>query len=133
MRKILSLLAVLVLCSVLAFAQTRTITGQIRDDKGGAVPFASITIKGTNKGTTSDNAGNFKLTAASGDVLIVSAVNHNPKEVTVADGSAYSVSLEKSDGLQEVVVTALGIQKQPKQLGYSTAKITNKEFTVAKA
>src|SRR5687768_15786576 len=133
MRKILSLLAVLVLCSVLAFAQTRVVSGQVKDDKGEPVPFASVTIKGTNRGTTTDANGNFKIATQSGDVLVVSAVGSLDREVEVGSANTYNFSLEKSGNMQEVVVTALGIQKQPKQLGYSTAKITNKEFTVAKA
>lgn len=132
MRKILSLLAVLVLCSVFAFAQNRVITGQVKDDKGDPIPFASVTIKGSNKGTTTDANGSFRIEAKAGDVLVVSAVGSKPREIAVGSSNTYNVSLEKSGNLQEVVVTALGVQKQPKELGYSVARVKNAELTQAK-
>jgi hypothetical protein len=64
MRKILSLLAVLVLLSVLATAQNaRLITGQVKDEQGEPIPFATVTIKGSNKGVTTDANGNFRISA----------------------------------------------------------------------
>ena len=132
MRKILSLLAVLVLWSVFAFAQNRVITGQVKDDKGDPIPFASVTIKGTNKGTTTDANGNFRIEAKSGDVLLISAVGSKEREVAVGSSNSYNVALDKSGNLQEVVVTALGVTKQPKELGYSVARIKNTELTQAR-
>lgn len=132
MRKILSLLAVLVLWTVFAFAQNRVITGQVKDDKGDPIPFASVTIKGTNRGTTTDANGGFRIEAKSGDVLLISAVGSKEKEVAVGSSNSYNVDLEKSGVLQEVVVTALGVQKQPKELGYSVARVKNSELTQAK-
>lgn len=132
MRKILSLLAVLVLWSVSVFAQNRVITGQVKDDKGDPIPFASVTIKGTNKGTTTDANGNFRIEAKTGDVILISAVGSKEREVAVGSSSAYNVSLEKTGALQEVVVTALGVSKQPKELGYSVARVKAAELTQAK-
>lgn len=132
MRKILSLLAVLVLWSVSVFAQNRVITGQVKDDKGDPIPFASVTIKGTNKGTTTDANGNFRIEAKTGDVLLITAVGSKEREVAVGSSSAYNVSLEKTGALQEVVVTALGVSKQPKELGYSVARVKSAELTQAK-
>lgn len=132
MRKILSLLAVLVLWTVFAFAQNRVITGQVKDDKGDAIPFASVTIKGTNKGTTTDANGNFRIEAKAGDVLLITAVGSKEREVAVGSSNTYNVALDKSGALQEVVVTALGVQKQPKELGYSVARVKNSELTQAK-
>jgi len=132
MRKILSLLAVLVLWTVFAFAQNRVITGQVKDDKGDPIPFASVTIKGTNKGTTTDANGNFRIEAKAGDVLLLSAVGSKEREVAVGSSNTYNVALDKSGVLQEVVVTALGVQKQPKELGYSVARVKNSELTQAR-
>lgn len=129
MRKILSLVAVLVLSSVLAFAQTRPVTGQVKDEKGESVPFASVTIKGTTRGATTDANGNFKLDVKSGDVLVVTAAGSAPREIPVGSLSEITVVLEKNGNLREVVVTALGVAKQPKELGYSVAKIKNSELT----
>ncbi|MFM9910975.1 MAG: SusC/RagA family TonB-linked outer membrane protein [Chitinophagaceae bacterium] len=132
MRKILSLLAVLVLFTVLAIAQNRVITGQVKDDKGDPIPFASVTIKGSNKGTTTDQNGNFRIEAKSGDVLLISAVGSKEREVAVGSSNSYNVALDKTGNLQEVVVTALGVTKQPKELGYSVARVKNSELTQAK-
>lgn len=132
MRKILSLLAVLVLWAVFAYAQNRAITGQVKDDKGDPIPFASVTIKGTNRGTTTDANGNFRIEAKTGDVLLISAVGSKEREVAVGSSNTYNVTLDKSGNLQEVVVTALGVQKQPKELGYSVARVKNSELTQAR-
>ena len=59
MRKILTLLPMLVLCSVLAFAQTKVLTGKVTDDKGQALSFATIKQKGSNQGVAADADGNF--------------------------------------------------------------------------
>lgn len=132
MRKILPLLAVLVLISVLAIAQTRTITGQVKDEKGEPLPFASVTIKGKNKGTTTDANGNFRIEAAAQDVLVFSAVGSKVREIAVGSSNSYSITLDKEGDLQEVVVTALGVQKQPRSLGYSVATVKNSELTEAR-
>ena len=132
MRKILSLLAVLMLCSVFAFAQNRVITGQVKDDKGDPIPFASVTIKGTNRGTTTDANGSFRIEAKTGDVLVITAVGSKDRELAVGSSNSYNISLDKKGDLQEVVVTALGVQKQPKELGYSVAKVKGSELSQAK-
>jgi TonB-linked SusC/RagA family outer membrane protein len=132
MRKILSLLAVLVLSSVLAFAQTRDVTGQILDELGDPIPFSSVTIKGTNRGVTTDANGNFTIGVSRGEVLVFSAVGRTPREVAVGASNLYTITLERSDNLQEVVVTALGVQRQAKELGYATTRIKNAELTQAK-
>jgi TonB-linked SusC/RagA family outer membrane protein len=132
MRKILSLLAVLVLWTFFAYAQNRVITGQVKDDKGDPIPFASVQIKGTNRGTTTDASGNFRIEAKTGDVIVITAVGSKDREVAVGSSNTYNVALEKSGALQEVVVTALGVQKQPKELGYSVARVKNSELTQAR-
>jgi len=133
MRKFLSLFAVLVLLSVLAFAQTRTITGRVTDQQGQPVPFASIKIKGTKVGTAADGDGAFSIKAKVGDVLIVTGAGLTTKEATIGESGPVVVQVSrKESNLTEVVVTALGIQRQAKELGYSTAKVSGKDLTAAK-
>jgi TonB-linked SusC/RagA family outer membrane protein len=132
MRKILSLLAVLVLCTVLAFGQTRYITGTVRDNQGEPIPFTSVSIKGTQKGTTSDANGNFRIEAKTGDVLVFTAVGTQVSETTVGAEDVVAVTLTKTGDLQEVVVTALGVRRQAKELGYATARVRNAELTQGK-
>lgn len=132
-RQFLPMLMLMLLCSVIVFAQNRTITGKVTNEKGEPVPFSSVVIKGSVKGISTDSEGNFKLEAKRGDILVVSATGLLPKEFTVGDENVIDVTLTvQRSNLSEVVVTALGIKRQPKELGYSTTKIGSQELTQAK-
>jgi TonB-linked SusC/RagA family outer membrane protein len=134
MRKIASLFTMLMLFSALAFAQNRMITGTVTDEKGDPLPGASVTIKGTRTGVSADNTGQFRISAKTGDVLVVSGAGLEPTEATVGSGSTISIQVRRIvlTGT-EVVVTALGQTRQPKELGYSVAKVKATELTQAKA
>lgn len=133
MRKIVPTLFVLMLCSLLAFSQTRTITGRVIDDAGQPVAGASVIIKGTTLGASASAEGNFSINAKTGDVLVISATNFGTREVTVGAQNSVSAVLNRSTGfMDEVVVTALGITRQRKELGYATAKVDNAELIQAK-
>jgi len=114
MRKLLSLLTVLLLCTVLATAQTSPVTGQVRDEKGVPVPFATVKIKGSTTGVSADQNGNFKIDVKQGDVLVVSAASFEGAEIKVGSGSTVNVALKSTSLLNEVVVTALGIKRAKK-------------------
>jgi TonB-linked SusC/RagA family outer membrane protein len=130
MRKIVSLLSVLMLFCALAYAQNRTISGQVRGEDGSPIPFATITVKGTKSGTSADANGNFSINAKTGDILVVSAVNFSAKETKVGTSSSVSILLPKANSLiDEVVVTAQGIRRRPKELGYSVGRVTTEEIT----
>jgi hypothetical protein len=97
MRKFLSLLAVLVLYTVLAYAQTKTISGKITDPSGNPVPFASLLIKGKQQGSTADQNGAFSLKVADGETLVITSQGYKLKEIPiVANQTIFSVSLEKA-------------------------------------
>ncbi|MBS1604698.1 MAG: SusC/RagA family TonB-linked outer membrane protein [Bacteroidetes bacterium] len=133
MRKLPPLLAVFVLSCQLLFAQVRPITGRVTDALGQPVPFSSIRIKGTKSGTSADADGSFTIRAKTGDVLVVSGTGITEKEVTVTEDAVLAIQVTRSStALTEVVVTALGIQRQSKELGYATTKISTKELTQAK-
>ena len=133
MRKMLLLMVVL-FTTLIATAQTRVISGSVTDDKGEGVPFASVLVKGTKTGVAADANGNFKINAKTGDVLVISGVGFTAKEVTVSASNTVSASLLREAGTSEVVVvtTSLGVQRQAKELGYSTAKVKAAELTQAK-
>lgn len=132
MRKLLSLFTVL-LTTFVTTAQTRPITGRITDNQGQPVEGASVFIKGTTTGTAADAGGNFRINAKTGDVLVISATNFGSREVAVTSSNNYNVSLVRQvNSIDEVVVTALGITRQRRELGYSTATIRNTELTQAK-
>jgi TonB-linked SusC/RagA family outer membrane protein len=134
MRKFLSILTMLMLVSLLALAQTRRITGRVVDNAGNPVSGASVKIKGRASGVSADPDGNFIISASTGDVLNITSVGYSSASVTVGTGSEVSVSLTRtSQSLSEVVVTtALGLRRQAKQLGYSTATLNNQELTQAR-
>lgn len=120
------------LVSITTFAQTRTVSGVIKSDKGEAIPGATITESGTKNAVQADANGKFQITIKGGQ-LAVTASGFSPRVVNVT-GNTVSVELATAEAqMQEVVVTALGIQKQPRQLGYSTAKVAGKDVTAAKA
>ncbi len=133
MRKIVSLLSILVLSTVMVFGQSRVVTGKVSDNRGEPVAGASVTIKGTSNGVSADADGNFRINAKSGDVLVFSANQFGTKEVKLGREAYLTISLIRSSTvIDEVVVTSLGIQRQRKDLGYSTARVTNSELTQAK-
>jgi TonB-linked SusC/RagA family outer membrane protein len=137
MRKFVLLCAAAMLCSVVVLAQTRKISGVVTDANGKAVPFASVTIKGTNNGTAADANGKYTLSnVKAGDVLVVTSLGFLDQETPVGSSDVINITFTgpKSENLTEIVVsTALGIRKQPRELGYSTARVSNSEFTAANA
>src|ERR1035437_2380334 len=133
MRRFLALFIVLILSGVLAFAQNRVVTGRVTDDKGTPIENATIKVKGTNKGTSADQNGNFTISAATGATLIISSAEITTKEVTVGQGTVNVTVVRSGKELSTVVITtALGIRRQAKSLGYSTAKVNSDELNQAK-
>jgi TonB-linked SusC/RagA family outer membrane protein len=134
MRKIASLFTMLMLFSALAFAQNRTITGTVNDEKGESIPRASVTIKNTRTGVVADDNGQFRILAKTGDVLIVSGSGLELTEFTVGAGSTIIITVKRNiTAGTEVVVTALGVRAQPKELGYTVSKVKAAELTQAKS
>jgi TonB-linked SusC/RagA family outer membrane protein len=123
MRKTVSLLAMLILCSVFAFSQTRTVTGRVTDDKGNPIPFATVKIKGSSTGVAADQDGKFSIQVNPKATLSISAAGFDSQNITIGNSDAVDVSLKSSAALQEVVVTALGIKRAEKALGYSVSKV----------
>ncbi|MCB0374291.1 MAG: SusC/RagA family TonB-linked outer membrane protein [Sinomicrobium sp.] len=107
-----------------AFAQQKTITGNVTDQDGVVLPGASIVVKGTSRGTQSDFDGNYTINASEGEVLIFSYVGQQAAERTVGSLAVINVRLEQDATLlQEVVVTGLGIKKEKRALGYDVAEV----------
>jgi TonB-linked SusC/RagA family outer membrane protein len=133
MRKIVSLLLVLLLSVTVAMAQTRPVSGRVVDQTGAAMGFASILIKGTKTGVPADADGKFTIKAKTGDVLLISATGATPVEVTVGADNNITVTLTvKSTELSTVVVTSLGIKREVKGLGYSVATVNNEQLNISK-
>jgi len=130
MRKITTLLLCFSLVISQLFAQNRIVTGKVTDENGKPVANASVLIKGTKNGTATENDGTFKLSIpANGKTLIVTSVNFASKEVPLKDRLQLDIQLAASTtNLQEVVVTALGISKNKRTLGYTTQTIKSDEI-----
>lgn len=129
MRKIATLLTVLVICGTLAYAQTRTISGQVRDSKGEPIPYATVTIKGTNTAVAADVNGNFSINVSQGQSLIISSSSFTGKEIKVGTSSTIAVMLESEGNLQEVVVTALGIRRNKNTLPYAAQQVSGDDVS----
>jgi TonB-linked SusC/RagA family outer membrane protein len=106
MKKILVFFLLMLSFGVL-FAQRRTLTGNVRDASGNALPNISVTIRGARTGTSTDTEGNFSLSVGPNDkVVVFSSVGYTSKEVTIGTESSITVSLEAGNaGLDEIVVT----------------------------
>ena len=133
MRKIL-LLAVLTIglfCSWQVALAQKTITGKVTDDKDGTtMPGVTVLVKGTTIGTITDGQGVYKIDApANATTLVFSFVGFNAKEVATGTQSIINVKLKGGDSqLGEVVVTAMGISKKDKALGYAAPTVTSNEI-----
>jgi TonB-linked SusC/RagA family outer membrane protein len=135
MKKLLLVsLCFLALCVTQVFAQNRTVTGTVTAKEDGLpLPGVTVKIKGTNTGVSTDANGKFSIIAQDATVLTFSYVAYLPQEVVVGNRSVINVVLVQNDQqLNEVVVTALGISRESKSLGYSVANVKGSEITKAR-
>ena len=94
------------------------------------LPGVSITIKGTNDGTATDSDGNFAINVSNDAVLVFSFIGFKVQEVPIAGKSTLNIVMEENvEAIDEVVITALGIKREEKSLGYSVSKVEGPEFT----
>ena len=119
-----------VLMGIQMLAQDRTVTGRVTaSDDGSGIPGASISIKGTSKGTSSDADGNYKITVSGSSVLTFSSVGFNSQDVSVGNKSQINVALATdTKALTEVVVVGYGTQKKS-QLTGAISSVTSKQIT----
>lgn len=102
----------------LTYAQEKTISGTIIDDNGLPVPGATVLVKNTTSGTTSDFDGNYSINASQGETLVFSFVGYTTKEVLVGASNTINVTLnEDVQALEEVVVVAYGSQSRQAIVG----------------
>ena len=114
-----------------SYAQDRRVTGRVLSGKDQQpIPGVNILIKNTQTGTTTDANGNFTLNVVPNATLVVSAIGFAGQEVSIGNQSQVNVTLQEGDqNLNEVVVTALGIRKEAKRLGYATAIVNPEQVT----
>lgn len=134
MTKLKLLMLFMIIAGTLS-AQTRQVNGRVTDINNNGVPSATVKVKSSNTQTITDNDGNFSLSVPSGNVVLeISSVGYETTEVDVSanDNSVSVMMATKSSALEEVVVTALGIQRKAKSLTYSTQTIKGDDLTTVK-
>lgn len=123
MHNFLLRLIVFAMVSLPVLAQTKS--GKVTSNSdGAALPGVSILVKGTTTGTTTDGDGGYTIAANSGQTLVFSFIGYKTKEVVATTSAVVDLALEEdASQLNEVVVTALGIPKDQRALGYATATV----------
>ncbi len=111
-------------------AQNTLVKGTVSDQKGAPIPDVSITIKGTKKGTLSDQQGTFSISVNGKEVLVFSAIGFATQEVNPTSESLNLVLTAEDKSLSEVVVTALGIKRDKKALGYAVSTVASKDIAL---
>lgn len=132
---LLLLLACLWFVPFAVHAQQRTVSGRVTSkETGTAVSKATIVVQGTSRGTATDDDGLYSITVKAGETLSFSAIGYKTEDRKVGTGSVINIALEEAGKQEEeVVVTALGIKKQDKSLGYALTKIDSTQLTDAVA
>ena len=121
--KMLSLF--LVLITSMAWAQDKTVTGKVTSkDDGSTLPGVNIVVKGTTNGSVTDADGKYSIIASSGSTLIISFIGFATQEIAVGERTVIDIPLLSDiTQLQEVVVTALGVEKSPRELGFGVTGV----------
>lgn len=136
MKKKSTLLAfLLALCVQFGFAQERTVSGTVQDaESGNPIPGVAVVEKGTQNGTASDIEGRWELTVSQPNAtLVISALGKKSREIALGDEDFLTISLaEASEKLNEVVITALGISREKKSVGYSVQEVDGEELSKAR-
>lgn len=125
---------VISLLGAISYANAQKIGGVIVDEFNEPLIGASVQIKGTTVGTVTDFDGNFEISVSGPkDVLVFSYLGYQDQEMTVGKNTAFHIKMEPdNEVLEEVVVTAMGIEKKAKSLTYATQSVSGAELTRAK-
>ena len=126
-----SILSILLTFAFSISAYAQQITGSVSDDNGIPLPGASIVIQGSSQGTTTDFDGNFSIETAQGSTLVFRYVGYE-SQLVVVGSSSINVQLVADNALDEVVVTALGISREKKSLGYSVTEVSGDDINTIK-
>ena len=103
----------LVILPVLLFAQTKPVSGIVKDESGNRLRYVTVALKGGGQGTQTDSLGRFSITAAPGSILILSAVGYERNQVTIDSKNQYTIVLKSlTSQLGEVMVIGYGTQKK---------------------
>jgi TonB-linked SusC/RagA family outer membrane protein len=122
----------MILTSACAFAQRVNIEGAVVDDNGQPLSYVSVIVKGSQTGTVTNTDGKFKVATDKKSTLVFSFVGYETTEVSVSGQSSLRIVLkENTVAMKDVVVTALGIKREKKSLGYAVQDVKADELTKA--
>ncbi|MDB5137794.1 MAG: SusC/RagA family TonB-linked outer membrane protein [Mucilaginibacter sp.] len=133
-KQLKTVITVLLFClsPILLFGQIK-IGGTVTDDNKQPLPGVSVLLKGTTKGLVTDINGRFLFTVEKGQVLTFRFIGYVTQDVTMGDQANYNVTLlTDSRSLNEVVVTALGVKKETRRIGYSIQTVNGDQLTTAR-
>ena len=133
MRNKFTILVFMSLFQVMAMvAQEKTVTGAVTASGDGmTLPGVNVIIKGSNQGTVTDMEGKYSINVSEAATLLFSSVGFSSKEVVVGNQTQINISLQENlQGLDEVVVTALGISREKKSLGYATQEVDGEDLNL---
>jgi hypothetical protein len=112
----------------ITFAQEKIVSGTVSDSSG-TLPGVSVLIKGTTSGTETDFDGKYSINTKTGDVLRFSYLGYKTTEKTVGTSNSINVTLEEGgEILDEIIVTAQGIKREKKALGYAVSEVKQDEL-----
>src|SRR5690349_4403399 len=128
-----AMMLLFVIGSLSAFAQ-RTVSGRVTDTGGNGMPGVNVIVKGTSVGTTTDASGRYNISMDNdATTLVFSFIGYTTQEVEVANRTSVDVSMaEDTRQLSEVVVTALGVERDKKALQYSLTEVGGEQLTQAR-
>ena len=123
------------LFGVLAFAQTRVVTGKVITADGTGVPYATVSINGAKTSTVADANGAFDIKVKTGDILNISGSGIVTTKTTIGASNNFTINVERgaNSELAAVVVTGLNIKRQPKEIGTSIARVSSKELIAGRS
>ena len=109
------------------------VKGTITDTKGQPLTGVSVLVKGSKRGTTTDAAGRFTINAPGNGTIIFTMVGYTEKEVKLSNQTLINLQLNtRAEDIGEVVVTALGVKKEVKRLGYAVQEVKGTDLVKAR-
>lgn len=125
-----SLFFLLLLISSVAWSQTKTVAGRVVDDKGNGISKATVIVQGTQIGTSTNDNGYYTISVpATAKILVISSVGFGTVQETINGRAVIDVKLTSgAKSMEEVVVTALGIKREERALGYAVQKVTGENL-----
>ena len=130
-----NLLLTLIICllSFSALAQSRVLTGTVTSEDGAPIIGARVIVEGTTNGTITNDTGNFEIEVAEkAEVLRITYIGYADQKVPIGTKSEFEVTMVSDLELDEVIVTALGVERDEKALGYSVQRLDGDEISLVK-